>query len=635
MDTEILPRQFGNYLLTAALGRDALGRVYRALRREGDRGFARLRILEAPELSNDALLDAIEQNGEIHGFLKNPAVARGVDMDSVDGTPYIAWNEPSGRTLDVLLEKCRAINRRVPVEHALLIAEKIATALDHAYNTTVDGDRTLHGLVWPALVVISDDGEIRLSGFGLAEGVLPSIAKPRLAAEVAPYLAPEERETGAVGQNSDVFSVGAVLWALLAGEAPPPDAIPVLKGQGSVAAPPVLPEIQTLLRMTLSGADARYKSSGDLRRELGKLLFSGPYSPSTFNLAYFLNDLFREEIEREGRARAREATLDGTRPGAAPPAERPAPPPRPPAPPAEPAKPRTVTAPRLHVEEPSRRGRPAALLAVVAAAAVAGGVYVLVRRPEAARLAATQRPVVTARPTPTLLPELQATPAGPTADMTEAQFREEVSRRLAAEVPKLEAQMRDRERAAAIAPASGSSEPRAAAPTRAPYPTAAPTAPMSAPVAIAAAAPPPPERRAPAPEEPAHEAPAPTAVPTSPPAVVAVAERSAPSAAPVPTRVHEGALVAFDELDSPPRLVGVVKPAYPPLALKARLGGLVLLRVLVSEKGAPQQVDVVRRAPAGLTESAVEAVRKWTFAPATKGGVPVKTWMTVPIPFEP
>src|SRR5689334_7663992 len=272
MDTETLPRQFGNYLLTAVLGEDALGRVYRALRREGDRGFTRLRILETPELSNDALLDAIEQNGEIHGFLKNPAVARGVDMDSVDGTPYIAWNEPSGRTLDVLLTKCRSLGRRLPVEHALLIAEKIATALDHAYNTTVDGDRTLHGLLCPPLVVISDDGEIRVSGFGLADGVLPAIAQPRLAAEVGPYLAPEERESRAVGQSSDVFSVGALLWALLTGDAPPSDALAVLKGSGSVPAPPVLPEIQAVLRMTLAPAAERYKSSGDLRRELGKLL---------------------------------------------------------------------------------------------------------------------------------------------------------------------------------------------------------------------------------------------------------------------------------------------------------------------------------------------------------------------------
>ena len=459
MDTETLPRQFGNYLLTAALGQDALGRVYRALRREGDRGFTRLRILETPELSNDALLDAIEQNGEIHGFLKNPAVARGVDMDSVDGSPYIAWNEPSGRTLDVLLEKCRVIARRVPVEHALLIAEKIATALDHAYNTTVDGDRTLHGLVCPGLVVISDDGEIRLSGFGLADGVLPSIGRPRLAAEVGPYLAPEERESGAVAQNSDVFSVGAVLYALLTGDAPPADALAVLKGNGSVPPPPVLPEIQSLLRMTLSPPDVRYKSSGDLRRELGKLLFSGPYSPSTFNLAYFLNDLFRDEIDRETRARGREAGLETARPVSssserAPAADRPARPAPPPPPDPPPA--RTVTAPRLHVEDARRRGPAAAVIGVVAAAAIAGGIYVLARRPPG-ESAAAPRAAAPVKPTPTLLPELQATPTGPTTEMTEAQFRDEVSRRLAAEVHKLEAQMRERDRATAVVLGEGPS----------------------------------------------------------------------------------------------------------------------------------------------------------------------------------
>jgi len=619
MDTETLPRQFGNYLLTAALGQDALGRVYRALRLEGDRGFTRLRILETAELSNDALLDAIEQNGEIHGFLKNPAVARGVDMDSVEGSPYIAWNEPSGRTLDVLLEKCRAIARRVPVEHALLIAEKIATALDHAYNTTVDGDRTLHGLVCPGLVVISDDGEIRLSGFGLAEGVLPSIGRPRLAAEVGPYLAPEERESGAVAQNSDVFSVGAVLYGLLTGDAPPADALAVLKGQGSVPAPPVLPEIQALLRMTLAPSDARYKSSGDLRRELGKLLFSGPYSPSTFNLAYFLNDLFRDEIERETRARGREAGLDSTRPGshsperaAAPAPDRPAPRPAPP-PPQDPPPARTVTAPRLHVEEPVRRGPAAAVIGVVAAVAVAGGIYLVARRPGPERAAA---PVAAApvKPTPTLLPELQPTPAGPTTEMTEAQFRDEVSRRLAAEVHKLEAQMRDRDRPSPAVVAGGPV-------TRVPYPTAA----------SPAAAPPP------VPTAVVIAEVAPTAIPSvAAVALAAVVEKpAAPAPLPVPTRIREGALVAFEDVDSQPRLVGVVKPVYPPFALKARMGGMVLLRVLVSERGTAQEVEVLRRAPGGLTESAVDAVRRWTFSPATKAGVPVKTWMTVPIPFEP
>src|SRR5262245_39368630 len=217
MPNEKLPRPFGAYLLTAALGDDALGRQFRARRITESPGFVRLRILDTPELSPDALLDAIEENGEVHGFLKNPAVARGVDMDAADGVPYMAWNEPNGRTLADLHQKCRSLGRRLPVEHALLIAEKVATALDHAYNTTIDGDRTLHGLVWPGFVSISDDGDIRLAGFGLAAGVLPALERPRLAEEISPYLAAEERRTGTVGRNSDVFSVGVLLLEMLTG----------------------------------------------------------------------------------------------------------------------------------------------------------------------------------------------------------------------------------------------------------------------------------------------------------------------------------------------------------------------------------------------------------------------------------
>ena len=186
---ETLPRRFGPYLLTAFLGQDALGRVYRALRISGDRGFARVRIFDGPDISEDAVLDAIEENGEIHTFLKNPAIARGVNLDAVDGTPFLAWNEESGRTLDFLLARAREKRQSIPYEHALLIVEKVATGLDHAYNTTIDGERTLHGLVWPGFVSISDDGETRLTGFGLSSGLLPSLGRPGFAREIAPYLA--------------------------------------------------------------------------------------------------------------------------------------------------------------------------------------------------------------------------------------------------------------------------------------------------------------------------------------------------------------------------------------------------------------------------------------------------------------
>ncbi|MEO8189190.1 MAG: TonB family protein [Acidobacteriota bacterium] len=73
---------------------------------------------------------------------------------------------------------------------------------------------------------------------------------------------------------------------------------------------------------------------------------------------------------------------------------------------------------------------------------------------------------------------------------------------------------------------------------------------------------------------------------------------------------------------------------YPAAAIRRRLRGLVVLRVLVSEGGLPLEIQTVQGAPMGLTEAAEEAVRQWRFEPAAAGGEPVRTWTTVRIPFE-
>jgi TonB family protein len=610
MTTETLPRQLGAYRLTAALGEDALGREYRAVR-SSDGVFVRFRSLDAPELSADALLDAIEENGEVHEFLKNPAVARGVEMDAADGVPYIAWNEVNGRTLKNLLLKCRNPARKIPVEHALLISEKVATALDHAYNTTIDGDRTLHGLVWPGFVAISDDGEIRLAGFGLAPGVLSTLARPRLTRELANYLAPEEREQQYIGKNSDVFSVGVMLLELLTGEPPSADAMGALRGTAGKPAPAILPEIQAILRMTLGPPESRYASAGDLRRELGKLLFSGPYSPSTFNLAYFLNDLFKDEIEAEGRARNRESSSGSPAVASSAASRRPPPPAPPPSPPPSVAAPPPAPAPQAVRVSPGLRKAGWWVALAVAIAALAGTILFL-SKPTASRAPLLPPAQPRPAPTPTFLPELLETPAAPTDSMSEAQFQDEVSRRLALEVRKLEAQMRAR-------PAAG----RERSP-REPEPTEPQPARSSAQLT----------ELLPSPLPTLPSLPEPTAAPTS---VPIVAERAAPTAAAIPTQaaLPEGTLITLEEADSPPRIAKIVKPSYPPLALRARIGGIVVLRVLVSERGAPLQIEVVRGASGGLTEAAVAAVRKWTFEPARKGGLAMRTWMAIPIPFEP
>ena len=176
--------------------------------------------------------------------------------------------------------------------------------------------------------------------------------------------------------------------------------------------------------------------------------------------------------------------------------------------------------------------------------------------------------------------------------MTEAQFKDEVARRLNQEMRRIEQNLKAKAARSPAAEAAGTPPPG----TTATPATPARVEPTPAPVSGSESA---------APE------------PTEPPA------RSA-AAAP-----------AEDAVETPPRILTVVKPFYPPFALRAKIGGIVILRVLVGETGTPLDVEVLKAVYGGLTEAAVYAVRRWKFEPARKGGAPVRAWTTVPIPFEP
>jgi TonB family protein len=635
--SEKLPVRFGPYLLTAALGADGLGSVYRARKTLG-KSFHRLRVFGADGLAEDPILTAIENNGEVHEFLKNPAIVRSVEMDAVEGLPYIAWEEPTGRTLDVLLDKVARIRQAVPVEHALLIAEKVATALDHAYNTTVDGERTLHGLVWPGFVTISDDGEVRLAGFGLAEGILASRGAPGVSAALFPFLPPSVRASGKPLRNGDVYSVGALLYRMLTGQPPPlTEAQAAIRNARLAQNGNVIPsDIAGVLQTALAPAeDQRYETDGDLRREIGKLLFSGRYQPSTFNLAFFMNKTFRAEIEQETRARQREEALDAAQY----PRElgtTPLPPPPPPPPRETPAASAALAAPRK-AQAPGRRSPLLAVSGLLVLLAVGGGILLLARRPETLRRPAPSPPAPapkTAASAPTVsTPPVSETVSPPTQGMTEDQYKAEIARRVAAEMKKLSPRL-----------LASKTSPPASAGTR-----AAPAAPISTETAA-------PKAAAEAPTE-AESPPATTAAAKSassaskveparqdanqgsresprpaPPSASAAAPLPTP-AAPKPPAVHEGDLVGISDVDVAPTAFRIVKPVYPPIALQMRISGTVVLDVLISEKGDVLQVRVIRGARAGLTEAALSAVRQWKFTPAKKEGKAVRTWMVLPVPF--
>jgi TonB family protein len=85
---------------------------------------------------------------------------------------------------------------------------------------------------------------------------------------------------------------------------------------------------------------------------------------------------------------------------------------------------------------------------------------------------------------------------------------------------------------------------------------------------------------------------------------------------------------------TPPRVTRQVNPTYKPDAEGFRITGSVIIGLVVSSKGEPKNVHVVRSLGKGVDESAVEAVEQWQFEPARKGNQPVAVKITVEIRFH-
>lgn len=112
------------------------------------------------------------------------------------------------------------------------------------------------------------------------------------------------------------------------------------------------------------------------------------------------------------------------------------------------------------------------------------------------------------------------------------------------------------------------------------------------------------------------------------------AARPAPRRTPEPLTESGGGEAAVED-GGGARLKTVVHPVYPRAALAAHVGGVVILRVLVSEEGKPLQVEVVQGIRPDLNAAAVTAIKRCVFEPARVGGRAVRASTTVSVPFQP
>jgi serine/threonine-protein kinase len=208
------PREFGPYRLQRILGEGGMGIVWLAERADTGNVVA-VKFLPHAGLS-PARRERFGREIRTLGKLKHPYIARLYDAGTLsDGTPWFVMEYVDGLPL---LEYCR--REEQPIEERLRLFRKVCEAVQYAH-----GQAILHRDLKPSNILVERDGAPRLLDFGVARELQatdenPELTRPGLRFLSPDYAAPEWIRDGTVGLYTDVYSLGVILYEMLAGSRP-------------------------------------------------------------------------------------------------------------------------------------------------------------------------------------------------------------------------------------------------------------------------------------------------------------------------------------------------------------------------------------------------------------------------------
>ena len=203
---------FGPYRISSVLGEGGMGVVYLAER--ADLGStAAIKILRDAWLS-PARRERFAAEQRTLAQLNHPSIARLYDADTLpDGTPWFVMEYVEGVPLTAYCE-----THASTVPQRLLLFRDVCTAVQHAHRHAI-----IHRDLKPSNILVSDDAKVKLLDFGIAkqlESLDADQTRTGLRAMTPAYAAPEQVRAGRLGIYTDVYSLGVVLYELLAGRLP-------------------------------------------------------------------------------------------------------------------------------------------------------------------------------------------------------------------------------------------------------------------------------------------------------------------------------------------------------------------------------------------------------------------------------
>jgi hypothetical protein len=202
----------GRFRLEERVGSGGMSTVYRAFDETLERWVA-IKLLQADIAGDDDQIERFRREARAVARLNHPHVVTVIDAGEDDGAPYIVFEYVAGETLK---DRIRRLGQRLPITDALAYAIEIARALEAAH-----AELLVHRDVKPQNVLLDNEGRAKVTDFGIArslEGDGLTLAGRVLG--TTDYVSPEQALGQEVTQQSDIYSLGIVLYEMLTGEVP-------------------------------------------------------------------------------------------------------------------------------------------------------------------------------------------------------------------------------------------------------------------------------------------------------------------------------------------------------------------------------------------------------------------------------
>lgn len=203
----------GKYLVTERIARGGMGDILKAKHPTLNRDVILKRLAFG---SNPVVIERFKREAQLQIDFRNNNIVQVYDHFKEGLSYYIVMEYVDGISLDALIEK----NRYLPNEIALLIFYEISKALKYAHDKGV-----IHRDIKPANVLISNEGVVKLTDFGIAtsKDSQDKCLTREMTLGTPAYMSPEQiTDTRNVDKRADIYSMGVVLYEMVTGKCPFP-----------------------------------------------------------------------------------------------------------------------------------------------------------------------------------------------------------------------------------------------------------------------------------------------------------------------------------------------------------------------------------------------------------------------------